>query len=159
MNQVREWTKIMNELYKRPENRANVNLCIIGLRNLIHATNNCGLTCSLTDHIGKKNEASHNLIKGTLNLDNEKESEHITTEVNAKKKPDKNPNFLKRISLKNIYLSHEPMLWPMLRIDIKEASSESTLQKVKGLLPTFLGGEKGSESCYTIVPLINFIPK
>jgi hypothetical protein len=86
----------MNELYRRPENRADVNICVLGLRNLLNLTQRCGLTCSLTDHIGKKNVASHNLNKGTINLDNEKESEYIKSEKynNSNDKPTKNPNFM-----------------------------------------------------------------
>ena len=34
MNQVRQWTTKMNDLYRRPENRANVNICVLGLRDL-----------------------------------------------------------------------------------------------------------------------------
>lgn len=68
---IRQYSKKMNELYKRPENRANINICVIGIRKLLDITTKCKLTASLSDHIGRKDIATHNLKEGMQSLEKE----------------------------------------------------------------------------------------
>ena len=50
--------------------------------------------------------------------------------------------------LKEVELASEPLLWPMIRFDLKDLKSKEK----------FYDSGKQCETCFTIVPLIKFIP-
>ena len=64
----------MLKLYERPPIRVNVNLVLIGIRNLKSKTFGAKLDISLTEHLGTKKEARHNIRKGKEQLKSEKAS-------------------------------------------------------------------------------------
>jgi hypothetical protein len=54
----------MLKLYERPPIRVNVNLVLLGIRNLMSPTFGAELDISLTEHLGTKRDQRHNIRRG-----------------------------------------------------------------------------------------------
>lgn len=89
---------------------------MIGLRGLLNASENTILRIRLTDHIGMDSSEKYNVrIKGTKE---ESETEEIDLERDIQMirvlDPTRSPNYGQVITLKNIKLPAEPLMWPFL---------------------------------------------
>ena len=111
------WSNKLLKLYARPIHTADINISIIGVRSLQSHTELARLKVSLTDHMGTKRPEKHDTKEGTLKMDVEEAQIESRGEEEGEKYTF-NPNFMEQIQLKNIELSEDPMLWPLIRFDV-----------------------------------------